>query len=342
MITHRVAQRLLRLRPTSATPALDLVRRAFVYCVGWAAGLYGVQIHALVVLSNHWHAVVTLREANLSDFAHRVHLFVSKLLNVAQHEGENLWSTRSYSAVLLPTREDVLDKLVYVICNAVAGNLVDRPEEWPGLRTTAGDVGATVLVAQRPTWFFRQPRPDPETGEIDEAQVVTPGEVKVEITKPPQFADLEDEQFRALLQEAVDARLAELRAKRTRPPLGVDKILAQDPLSRPGPALPDRGVSPRVACKDKWRRIELLRTLRAFFVRYRLAWEQWRAAGTEEARRAVVFPAGTYWMRVKYGVTCEPVPGESVDAGAEVASPQPDASAGAAEDRAVSVRPAPS
>ncbi len=170
-------------------------------------------------------------------------------------------------------------------------------------------MGATVLIARRPTWFFRQPRPDPETGELDEAQVVTPGEVKVEITKPPQFADLEDEQFRALLQEAVDARLAELRRRPPGRPLGAKKILAQEPLSRPGPALPDRGVSPRVACKDEWRRIELLSTLKAFFVRYRVAWEQWRAARTEEARRAIVFPAGTYWMRVKYGVTCEPLDG---------------------------------
>jgi putative transposase len=310
MISRRVAQRLLRLRPTSARPALDVIRWVFVYCVAWAAKLYAIDLHALIVLGNHWHAVVTETggDTRLADFLHRVHMFVSKLLNVEQGEGETLWAARAPSAVHLPTRAEVLDKLVYVIVNAVAANLVDAPEDWPGLHTTARDVGARVLVARRPTWFFRQPRPRSEEAD-DEAPLVTPDEARIEITKPPAFADLSDEEFRRLLQGAVDARLAELRAARTRPPLGAEAILAQDPRSRPGPSLPDRGVSPRVACRDKWRRIELLTTLKEFFVSYRAAWEQWRAARTEEARRGVVFPLGTYWMRVKYGVTCEPHPG---------------------------------
>jgi putative transposase len=308
MVSRRIAQRLLRLRPTSAEPALDVIRWVFVYCVGWAAKLNAIELHALVVLGNHWHAVLTDTgdETALSKFLHRVHLFVSKLLNVKQGEGENLWAARAPSVVHLATREDVLDKLVYVIVNAAAANLVDAPEDWPGLHTTAQDVGARVLVARRPTWFFRQPRQRREDAEGEEAPLATPDEVRVEITKPPVFADLTDEEFRRVLQGAVDARLAELRAARTRPPLGPAAILAQDPLSRPGPSLPDRDVSPRVACKDRWRRIELLTTLKEFFVSYRAAWEQWRAARTEEARGKVVFPAGTYWMRVKYGVTCEP------------------------------------
>lgn len=349
MITRRVAQRQVRLRPTSANPALDVIRWVFVYCVAWAAKLNAIQLHALVVLGNHWHAVVTDTggETRLADFLHRVHLFVAKLLNVDQREGENLWAARPASAVHLPTREEVLDKLVYVIVNTVAANLVDAPEDWPGLHTTAHDVGARVLVARRPTWFFRQPRPASERAD-DEPPLVTPDEARIEITKPPAFADLGDEEFRRVLQAAVDARLAELRAARTRPPRGAAAILAQDPRSRPGPALPDRDVSPRVACGDKWRRIELLTTLKEFFVSYRAAWQQWCAARTEETRRGVVFPAGTYWLRVKYGVTCEPHAGagpglDRPGAPADVAPRGPSRSDGNRVDSTVprEVRPAP-
>ncbi len=60
-------------------------------------------------------------------------------------------------------------------------------------------------------------------------------------------------------------------------------------------------MSPRVACRNKWRRIEALCRLKSFVADYRDAWQRYR-----EGQRDVLFPHGTYWLRVYAGVTCVP------------------------------------
>ncbi len=70
MISRRVARREFRLKPESLDPLRDEVTRAFTYCLVFAALLFGIQIHAVIVLGNHYHAVVSDLETNLSRFSH--------------------------------------------------------------------------------------------------------------------------------------------------------------------------------------------------------------------------------------------------------------------------------
>jgi hypothetical protein len=58
-------------------------------------------------------------------------------------------------------------------------------------------------------------------------------------------------------------------------------------------------VSPRVACRNKWKRIEALLRLAEFGRAYRDALAAWRG-GVREA----VFPLGTWQMRVQHAVRC--------------------------------------
>jgi hypothetical protein len=83
--------------------------------------------------------------------------------------------------------------------------------------------------------------------------------------------------------------------------LGARAILAQDPYDAPRSSEPRRTLSPRIAAKNTWARIEALRRVKAFIERYRVAYCQWKAGV-----RDVVFPAGTYGMRVQHGVACAP------------------------------------
>jgi hypothetical protein len=54
---------------------------------------------------------------------------------------------------------------------------------------------------------------------------------------------------------------------------------------------------PRVACKDKWRRIERLQANKAWKAEYCERRDRWRAGD-----RDTVFPHGTYLYRVRHGV----------------------------------------
>ena len=69
--------------------------------------------------------------------------------------------------------------------------------------------------------------------------------------------------------------------------------------ARPARGEPRRTLSPRVAARDKWKRIEALGRLVEFLRSYRQAWMA-RCAGDV----AVVFPCGTYLLRVVHGVAC--------------------------------------
>ncbi len=76
-------------------------------------------------------------------------------------------------------------------------------------------------------------------------------------------------------------------------------MLAQKPFARPAPGEPRRGLNPRVAGRDKWKRIEALGRLVDFLRAYRVAWKA-RRAGAEDA----LFPHGTYLLRVLHDVPC--------------------------------------
>jgi putative transposase len=69
--------------------------------------------------------------------------------------------------------------------------------------------------------------------------------------------------------------------------------------ARPAPGEPRRKLNPRVAGRDKWKRIEALGRLVEFLRAYRAAWNTRRAG-----QKDVVFPHGTYLLRVLHGVAC--------------------------------------
>jgi hypothetical protein len=89
-----------------------------------------------------------------------------------------------------------------------------------------------------------------------------------------------------------------LRRERRRV-LGVKAVLAQDVYDSPTSAEERRGLSPRIAAKNKWARIEALGRLKAFVDHYRAAFRAWTAGA-----RDTVFPAGTYALRIHACVRC--------------------------------------
>ncbi len=77
------------------------------------------------------------------------------------------------------------------------------------------------------------------------------------------------------------------------------RVLAQKPFARPAPGEPRRALNPRVAARDKWKRIEALGRLVEFLRSYRAAWRARRAGAAN-----VLFPHGTYHLRVVHYVAC--------------------------------------
>jgi putative transposase len=126
--------------------------------------------------------------------------------------------------------------------------------------------------------------------------------VPLQLSPPPGFGDTSVVVLRELVAARVREHETQARAAadaQGRRFLGSRHVGKQSVFDRPATHEPRFGLNPRVAGHDKWKRIELLQELRAFRAAYREAWLQFCAG-----LRAVVFPAGTWLLRQRFGVTC--------------------------------------
>jgi putative transposase len=278
LLTRRCSERRFFLRPS------PLVSGIFLYVLALATRRYGVQVHAVCVLSNYVHVVATDPDARLPAFMQYLCSQVARATNAALGRWEAFWASGSYSAVKLESPGDVVAKTAYALANPVAARLVRRGSDWPGLRTAPEQIGGAALRAERPKTFFRIDGYLPESAEL-------------ELSVPPGFASAAD--FRDQLCAALLALEEHAAASKGPGVLGVARVLAQKPWARPAPGEPRRALNPRVAARDKWKRIEALLRLREFLTAYRAAWKE-RRRGVP----GVVFPAGTYLLRVLHRAEC--------------------------------------
>jgi len=278
MITRRCTQRQFLLVPRRRT--VELVH----YCLAYAAERTGVVIHAVIFMSNHYHIVVTDPRGVLPVFVECLNKLVAKSVNASLGRWENLWASEPASYVRLLDAEAVIDKIAYVLCNPVAAGLVKRGKDWPGLRY--GRPGS--YSARRPEVFFRD-------------QGSMPKSVTLEITTPS-LEGMSRRDAQARIDDAVAEREAAERARVLREAgkfLGPDAVRRQDPFGAPTTREPRRQLSPRVASRNKWRRIETLARCADFARAYRDALAAWCAK-----KRSVIFPVGTYLMRLRHQVRC--------------------------------------
>jgi REP element-mobilizing transposase RayT len=281
LITRRCFGRAFFLRPSA------LVNAVFEYALAVTARRYGILLHCYCVLSNHYHLVLTDPLGKLPEFERDLGSILARALNSALGRFESFWAPGSYSAVALLAPADVLDKMAYVLANPAAAGLVQTGSDWPGLWSEPASIGAGPREVRRPEHFFRAEGNAPETAEL-------------ELVGPPGFGSAED--LRQQLARALATREEQARqeaAAEGRSFLGALAVLAQKPFGRPRSNEPRGGLKPRVASRDKWKRIEALGRLKAFLTEYREAWRAFK-----DGARTTVFPEGTYWMRVAYGVAC--------------------------------------
>lgn len=282
LITRRCAGRQFLLRPSATTSAI------FLYVLAVAAERFGIQIHAFCVLSNHWHAVATDPDGRLPAFEQFLDSLIARAVNASLGRWESFWAPSSYSAVALTSPADVLDKAAYVLANPVAAGLVRRGREWPGLWSAPESIGGELIAAARPKVFFRENGQMPEKAELA-------------LVPPPGFTA---EEFRGKVASALselEERARQVLKSEGRRVLGRKGVLAQEVTDRPAGSEPRRGMNPRVAAQDKWKRIEALARLTEFLRSYRVAWKRRRAGQPHE------FPAGTYHLRIFHAAPCEAV-----------------------------------
>jgi len=282
LVSRRCSQRQFLTRPSKK------INNALLFCLSEASRKYGVLIHASIVMGNHFHVVATDPEGQLPRFMHWFCEFSAKCINSLYDRWESVWCPGSYSAVVLVDQEAVLKELVYTLTNPVKAGLVMYGHQWPGLRHGPADLGRP-LTSRRPYFFFRKNGPLPEFSTLV-------------LSKPPAFSEVSDDDYAQLVMCEVERKEAEYREQARlegRRYWGRRAVLAQSPSGAPRTQAPRRRLNPRVAGADKKRRTEAIEQIKAFVQSYRVALSKFK-----EGLRDVLFPAGTYWMRVHQGVAC--------------------------------------
>jgi putative transposase len=215
------------------------------------------------------------------QFFHRILALGTKVLRV--WEGP-VWDHEPTSVVRLTTQEAVVQKIAYTLANPVAAGLVRHASEWPGAKVLIDQLGVGVLRAARPGVY------------LDPTNPAWPEEATLEVKLPPGIGAGEADDFRRevaaeLARQEADAH-AELSGQGV---LGEGRAGSVSPHERATSPEPPRACNPTFASgrggADAWRCA--VAAVRAFRAAYRVALAQWR-----EGVRDVVFPEGTWWMRV--------------------------------------------
>ena len=282
MISRRCSERRFFLNPSG------LVFAVFGFVLAIAAKRKGLAVHAVCVLGNHYHAIVTDPHGEIGEFCRYLHEFTAKCLNMERGRWENLWSITETSRVSLEDAEAILDKVGYTLCNPVSSWLVPRGEAWPGLRRWWADKPVK----------FRRPALFREAGPL-------PAEATLTLVPPEAFSGMDDDGV-ALVSAHLAEREQRLRdeaKKKSIRFLGVRRLSKQRWSDCPTSFARRMSLRPRVATRDNSRRIEALCRNKQFEIDHAEALKAWRAG-----KRDAVFPFGTYKMRRLHGVSCVPPP----------------------------------
>lgn len=272
MVTRRCTQRQFLLRPHKDT------NNAFIYCLAVAANKYEIDVMDFIQMSNHLHDAIFDRHGNGPAFYEHFHKLLAKCMNAMLGRWENFFSSQQVNVVRLETRAALVDKLVYIATNPVNDGLVEHVDEWPGARGYRALMRGEPLRATRPKKFFA------EDGTM-------PKEVTLRLTIPPELGDRDEilAEVRARVA-AVETAAARKRAETGQKVLGRYAVMRQSWRDSPTSREPRRRLSPTIAARNLWARLEAIQRKREFIAQYRAA-RQALLAGMP-----AVFPYGTYWL----------------------------------------------
>ncbi len=275
LVTRRCLGRRFLLRPDR------ILNQVFVYCLARAAEKHGVEVHALGVMSNHHHLVVTDVQGVLPDFLMSLHRTLAMCIKRLRDWDEVVWEPNvSTSAVELTGPSEILDKVAYTILNPVSAGLVRAPHCWPGVLSTCAELARGTLEAKRPPVWFKDSAPKT---------------AKLRWTVPPSF--VRKEAYLDALGNLVGSRLRELRVAHRRSGkgyLGGIRVRKTRVTDRPNTRKSRFGPSPTFSALTRRKWLEVVKRLRAFRRAYREAYAAWR-----QGESSVEFPLGTWWV-VRY------------------------------------------
>jgi len=291
-LSRRTTRRHFLLNPDEARQ----MEQVYWYCLGHAAQLHGVRVHAACLMSTHCHEVVTDVRGELPRFLETFHRNLALCTKAYRGWPEEVFNKRSSGGHALLTPEAMIDAIAYLIVNPVEALAVRYAKDWPGATTLPGHIGTRLIKVKRPAHYFDADNPDwPE-----EIQLRLEMPVALELDYGPELA-------RERIAERVRQRQHQAwnKAKRTGISfVGPRRVLRLSHIKRAKSYEVFGSINPQFAAAGhRGAATKAVKRLRTFKAQYDKALAAWTAGD-----RSVCFPQGTWWMRVCHGARCGPGP----------------------------------
>jgi REP element-mobilizing transposase RayT len=307
-VTARTIGRMFLLLPEPRVVQLI----GFIFAL--AVQKYGLLVHEVMFLSNHFHMLATDVDGRLPEFMAYLDSLLARSLNAIRGRSGTVFE-KHYNLVVVTGEEAVLEHAKYTLANPCAAHLVRRSRHWKGFSSRSMRYGQPVTFKRPKLGLWRKPMDEPN----HRMKAMDPGRAKrrhkpsklpetVQFTlhRPPVREGLTDDEVRAEVLRRLDEREMELIRERSKQGIqvaGMDKVLAQKWYSFPGAPEDMFKTTPKVSGRSKWLRIEALGRLAWFEQAYRRARERFA-----QGMRDVLWPRGTWLMCVRHGLPCEQPP----------------------------------
>lgn len=288
LVTTRTIQQRFLLRPSRRFNSLALG------IIGRAQRRHGVKIHCGAFLSNHYHLLISVENAQqLAAFMNLLNGKLAKEVGRLHGWKDRIWSRRYRPTLVSEEPVAQIERLRYLLAHGCKEDLVSSPLDWPGIPFAKALLSGEPL---RGAWIDRTQQYNARR----RAEVASDEEFSepefVELTPLPCWQHLTSEDYRARIQGLIDdvANETAKRQRRTgRKPLGVSRVLTQSPLQRPNQTT--KSPAPRFHCVSKDARRRLTAAYREFLEAYRRAAERLKAGD-----RGAIFPAGCFPPRLPF------------------------------------------
>ena len=113
----------------------------FFYLLGHFAAVHGIRIHAVVLMSTHYHLLFTDVRGCRGDFFRDFHAMLTKAVQVYRNTDAPLFDKRQTSQVEMLTATACAEAMAYVILNPTDAGITEDSTQWPGLFSRVEDAG---------------------------------------------------------------------------------------------------------------------------------------------------------------------------------------------------------
>lgn len=288
-VTCRTVQGRLLLRPS------PLLRELTLGILARATRLYPVEIHAFAFLSNHYHLLLTVPDAQrLARFMNYLNSNLAREAGRLHRWREKFWGRR-YQAILVADEEVTqVERLRYILSQGTKEGLVATPLDWPGAHCARALLDGSPVTG---LWYDRtlEYRARRRSLPLDPSELTAREEL--DLAPIPCWDRLDPAAICALVRELVAGIEAEAASRvRTtgKPALGRDLIFRQHPHLEPNRI--QRAPAPLVHATSQTLRSRLRRTYDQFVDTYRRAASRLRLGHLAQ----IDFPPGSFPPALPY------------------------------------------